>query len=69
MGVGQARLGGKASEFDRLKMHTGVLCFDEININDPFTALALKGKLILSHSFPVRLSYVASHFCSLSYIA
>ena len=25
------------------EMQAGVLCFDEININDPFTALALKG--------------------------
>ena len=22
----------------------GVLCFDEVNVNDPFTALALKGE-------------------------
>lgn len=31
------------ADFERLRLHVGVLCFDEININDPFTALALKG--------------------------
>lgn len=33
---------GKITEAGR--MRAGVLCFDEININDPFTAIALKGK-------------------------
>ena len=45
---GSNRRSSSNSEFERLKMHTGVLCFDEININDPFTALALKGELCCS---------------------
>lgn len=31
-------------EAEQGKMRAGILCFDEININDPFTAIALKGK-------------------------
>ena len=34
---------GTEGESEPVKMRAGVLCFDEININDPFTAIALKG--------------------------
>lgn len=45
MGVNKSRGKSKSDrEFEGVQMHAGVLCFDEININDPFTALALKGR-------------------------
>jgi hypothetical protein len=37
--MGMAENGGLDEE-----MQAGVLCFDEVNINDPFTAIALKGE-------------------------
>ena len=42
--VAASLMGGTAEgEEESEEMRAGVLCFDEININDPFTALALKG--------------------------
>lgn len=39
---------GEDIETGSTKMRAGILCFDEININDPFTAIALKGQILLS---------------------
>jgi len=35
---------GDHAELSGNEMQAGVLCFDEVNINDPFTAIALKGE-------------------------
>lgn len=40
--VAASLMGGNAGQ-GTAKMRAGILCFDEININDPFTAIALKG--------------------------
>lgn len=38
---------GGDPDAEAVKMKAGILCFDEININDPFTAIALKGVIII----------------------
>lgn len=38
---------GEEADLESSRMRAGILCFDEININDPFTAIALKGQSLL----------------------